>query len=50
MTLSKYDWLYNSSHICRVVLAKAHTAEYRVAKTHRMPEVAGHFSQKSHWL
>ena len=21
---------------------------YRVAKTHRMPEVAGHFPQKSH--
>jgi len=29
------------------VLVQTH---YRVAKTHRMPQVAGHVPQKSHWL
>ena len=44
---------YESSPPCiesdRSIYKKEHTCIwYRVAKNHRMPEVAGHFSQKSH--
>jgi len=51
---SAQDPFYMEVPVCPEALAEKNPHKspviwrYRVAKTHRMPEVAGHFSQKSH--
>jgi len=43
-------WIYICVYSYIYVSKSACSSYYRVAKTHRMPLVAGHFPQKSHWL
>ena len=42
-----YDGSYTAYKICVVTCISVHIC--RVAKTHRMPQVAGHFPQKRHY-
>ena len=58
MYMYVYIYIYTYTYISHIPMAASHVVldngalsvvyAYRVAKMHRMPSVASHFSQKSH--